>query len=65
VIRTVLQVKIKRGEPVDKALKRLKKMLDKEGLMKEIRGHRYFEKPCEKRRKKAARARVRQRYAVT
>ncbi len=53
------QVKIKRGETIDKALKRLKKMLDKEGTMKEIRAHRYFEKPSEQRRRKAARARLR------
>jgi small subunit ribosomal protein S21 len=62
VIPTVLQVKIKRGEPVDKALKRLKKILDKEGMMKEIRAHRYFEKPSERKRKKAARARIRMSY---
>ena len=61
MIPTVLQVKIKRGEPVDKALKRLKKILDKEGMMKEIRAHRYFEKPSERKRKKAARARIRMR----
>ena len=53
------QIKIKRGETVDKALKRLKKIMDKEGTMKEIRAHRYFEKPCERRRRKAARARLR------
>ena len=62
MIPTVLQVKIKRGEPVDKALKRLKKILDKEGMMKEIRAHRYFEKPSERKRKKAARARIRMSY---
>lgn len=48
---------MKKGESVDKALRRLKKKMDKEGTMKEIRNHRYFEKPCEKRRKKKARAR--------
>jgi small subunit ribosomal protein S21 len=55
----VAQVKIRKGEPIDKALRRLKKILDKEGTMKEIRAHRYFEKPCEKKRRKAARARNR------
>jgi len=54
----VVEIKLKRGESVEKALRRLKKKMDKEGTMKEIRGHRYFEKPCEKRRKKAARARM-------
>jgi len=60
-VRFVLQIKIKKGEPIEKALKRLKKIMDKEGMMREIRGHRYFEKPSERKRRKAARARARQR----
>ena len=55
----MLQVKVKRGEPIDKALKRLKKILDKEGMLRDVRGHRYYEKPSEQRRRKAARARAR------
>jgi small subunit ribosomal protein S21 len=55
----VIQVKVRRGETVERALKRLKKIMDKEGTMKQIRSNRYFEKPSEKRRKKAARARSR------
>jgi len=55
----VIQVKVKRGESVDRALKRLKKIMDKEGLMKQLRSNRYFEKPSEKKRKKSARARAR------
>ena len=58
------QVKVRRGETVDKALRRLKKIMDKEGIMKEIRAHRYFEKPSEERRRKEARARARARYAL-
>lgn len=56
---TVTEVKLRRGEPVEKALRRLKKKLDKEGIMREIRSHRHYEKPSEKRRRKAARARTR------
>jgi small subunit ribosomal protein S21 len=59
VISNVIQVRIKRGETVDRALKRLKKVLDKEGLMREIRNHRYFEKPSEQKRREKARARIR------
>jgi small subunit ribosomal protein S21 len=55
----VIQVKLKRGEAVERALKRLKKIMDKEGMMKQLRANRYFEKPSEKRRKKSARARAR------
>lgn len=50
----MVEVKIKRGESVDRALKRLKKKMDKEGTMKEIRNHRYFEKPSERKRKKGS-----------
>ncbi|MDD5482831.1 MAG: 30S ribosomal protein S21 [Kiritimatiellae bacterium] len=60
----MVEIKLKKGESVEKALRRLKKKMDKEGTMKEIRGHRYFEKPSEKRRKKAARARINSRIAA-
>ena len=55
----VAEVRVKRGEPTDKALRRLKKKLDKEGTMREVRAHRHYEKPSERRRRKAARARTR------
>jgi small subunit ribosomal protein S21 len=60
----VAHVKVRKGETVDKALRRLKKILDKEGTMKEIRAHRYFEKPSERRRRKEARARARAAYNI-
>ncbi|MFA4945568.1 MAG: 30S ribosomal protein S21 [Lentisphaeria bacterium] len=44
------EVKLKKGEPIEKALRRLKKKLDKEGTLKELRNRRHFEKPSEKRR---------------
>lgn len=55
----MIEVKVKRGEAVDKALRRLKKIMDKEGMMKQVRANRYFEKPSEKKRRKSARARAR------
>jgi len=55
----VSEVKVKKGESVDRALRRLKKKLDKEGVMREIRAHRHYEKPSEKKRRKEARARSR------
>ena len=33
-------------------LRRLKKRIDREGTLKEVRGHRRYEKPSEKRRRK-------------
>jgi small subunit ribosomal protein S21 len=56
---TTCEVKLRRGEPVEKGLRRLKKLLDREGILKEMRGRKHFEKPGDKRRKKQARARSR------
>jgi small subunit ribosomal protein S21 len=48
-----VEVKISRGEPMERALRRLKKRLDREGVIRDVRAKRYFEKPSEiKRRKK-------------
>ena len=46
------EIKLKKGEPVEKALRRLKKKIDREGTLREVRNHRHFEKPSEKRRHK-------------
>ena len=56
-----IQLKLKKGESVERGLKRRKKVLDKEGLLKTLRDTRYFEKPCVKARKKSERARIRNR----
>ncbi len=47
------EVRLKKGESVDKALRRLKKKLDREGTLREARTSRNYEKPSEKRRRKA------------
>lgn len=47
-----VEVKIRRGEPMDRALRRLKKRLDREGVIRDVRAKRYFEKPSEIRRRK-------------
>lgn len=46
------EIKLKKGESVEKALRRLKKKLDREGTLKEVRNHRRYEKPSEKKRRK-------------
>jgi small subunit ribosomal protein S21 len=45
-------VQMRKGETIDKALRRLKKRLDREGVIREVREKQYFEKPCAKRRRK-------------
>ena len=47
-----VEIKIRKGEPMEKALRRLKKKLDREGIIRDVRAKRYFEKPCEVRRRK-------------
>jgi len=51
------EVKLKKGEPVDKALRRFKKKLDREQTMQTVREKRRFEKPSAKRRRKEKAAR--------
>ena len=46
------EIKIKKGESLEKVLRRLKKKIDREGTLKEARHHRYFEKPSERWRRK-------------
>lgn len=46
------EIKLKKGEPVDKALRRLKKKIDREGTLRNVRMRRSYEKPSEKRRRK-------------
>ena len=49
------EVKTRRGEPIEKALRRLKKKMDKEGTLKEIRNRRHYEKPSEQKRRRGGR----------
>ncbi len=46
------EIKLKKGESLEKALRRMKKKIDREGTLKEVRNHRYYEKPSEKKRRK-------------
>ena len=46
-----VEVKIRKGEPMDRAIRRLKKRLDREGVIRDARAKRYFEKPSDKKRR--------------
>jgi small subunit ribosomal protein S21 len=48
------------GDNVDQALKFLKKKIEREGLIREIKRHAYYEKPTEVRRKKLLKAKRKQ-----
>ena len=51
------EIKLKKGEPVDRAIRRLKKKLDREQTLKKFRERRRFEKPSARRRRKEKAAR--------
>lgn len=46
------EIKLKKGEPIDRALRRLKKKVDRENTLRDVRAKRHFEKPSERRRRK-------------
>ena len=47
-----IEVKVRKGEPMERALRRLKKRLDREGVIRDVRAKRYFEKPSAAKRRK-------------
>ena len=47
------EVQIRKGEPVDRALKRLKTRLEMDGILEEVRRLRAHETPKERTRRKA------------
>ncbi len=49
------EIQTKKGEPIDKALRRLKKKLDREGVLRELRNRRHYEKPSEIKRREEKR----------
>ena len=51
------EIRLKKGESVDKALRRLKKKIDREGILKKVRSQRHFEKPSARKRRKMKAAR--------
>lgn len=46
-------VRVRPGDSLDKALRALKKKLDKEGVMKAVKAHRFYLKPSIKKRAKS------------
>ncbi|MFZ4484342.1 MAG: 30S ribosomal protein S21 [Chthoniobacterales bacterium] len=63
------EVIVRKGESIDRAIKRLKSKLDSEGIMDEVRRLRAFETPTQKTRRKAKanakRAKMKIRYNLS
>ncbi len=53
-------VRVKENEPFDVALRRFKRIMEKTGLLTELRAREFYEKPTWERKRKAAAAVKRQ-----
>lgn len=48
----MIRIQIKESEPLEKTLRRLRKLCNNEGVTKGIKRSSYYEKPSEKRRRR-------------
>ncbi len=58
---SMAEVRIQEGEPLENALRRFKRKVQQEDIIKEVKRHSFYLKPGEKRRVKEALARKRNR----
>ncbi len=58
---SLAEVRLQEGEPLENALRRFKRKVQQEDIIKEVKRHSYYLKPGEKRRVKEALARKRNR----
>jgi len=57
----MIEVTVKKDEPLERAMKRFQKKFQKAGVFKEIKQHSYYMKPSDEKRMKRAKAIRRQR----
>ncbi len=55
----MIKIRLRPGEQTDSAMRRLRKICEKEGVMKEYKKHQFYEKPSDKRRRELRRAKKR------
>ena len=51
------EIEIRKDESFEGALRRFKKKIEQEGILKSVRDRKYYEKPSEKKRKKRSKKR--------
>jgi small subunit ribosomal protein S21 len=61
---TLAEVRLQEGEPLENALRRFKRKVQQEDIIKEVKRHSFYLKPGEKKRVKEALARKRNRKKV-
>jgi len=51
------EIEVKKDESFESALRRFKRKIEQEGILREIRDRKHYEKPSERKRKKSRRKR--------
>ncbi len=51
------EIEIRKDESFESALRRFKRKIEQEGILRELRDRKHYEKPSEKKRKKRPRGR--------
>ncbi len=49
------EIEVKKDESFESALRRFKKKIEQEGILREVRDRKHYEKPSERKRKRAKR----------
>jgi small subunit ribosomal protein S21 len=64
VLQVLAEIKIQEGESIENALRRFKRKVQQEDIIKDIKKHSFYLKPGDKRRAKQALARKRNRKKI-
>ena len=54
-------INVSQNEPLERALKRFKKKIEREGLLRQLKERKHYEKPSEKKRRKMRAAKSKRR----
>ena len=54
-------IKLRTNESLERALRRLKKKMAREGILKQLKAKRHYEKPSERKRRKSREAKTKSR----
>jgi small subunit ribosomal protein S21 len=63
-VRVLAEIKIQEGESIENALRRFKRKVQQEDIIKDIKKHSFYLKPGDKKRAKQALARKRNRKKI-
>lgn len=55
------KIQIRDNEPLERALRRFKKKIEREGILKQVKARKHYEKPSVKKRRKAREAKKKKR----